>query len=278
MDPVAVFCLDSSGAVKAGALAEEFALPLFEYAAASKTSKDRLRFFQQHLKGLPALAFIVDADVLNLALIDEAGLLSISAGFHDATLDYRREKGGGRSEMIAKAVGLKGGKHPGIVDATAGLGVDAFVLASLGCQVTMIERVPAVNALLRDGLARSVQYASEHDNGLAEILDRMQLIHADAVEHLNEMEEVKRPDVVYLDPMFPERKKSAAVKKEMQIFHKLIGPDEDTGRLFESAMLSARSRVVIKRPRVASALSDREPSHVLEGKRNRYDIYLTALS
>ena len=277
MDPVAVFCLGSSGAAKAGALADEFDLPLFESAAACKTSKERLRFLCQHLPAQPALAFIVDTDVLNLAFIENGAVLSISAGFHGASLDYRREKGGGRSEMIAKAVGLKGGKQPSIIDATAGLGVDAFVLASLGCQVTMIERVPAVNALLRDGLARSVHYAAEHDNDLAEILDRMQLVHANAEGHLNQIEEMQRPDVVYLDPMFPERKKSAAVKKEMQIFHKLIGPDEDVDRVLNSALVVARNRVVVKRPRIAPVLEGAEPSYVLEGKRNRYDVYLTTL-
>lgn len=279
MDPVAVFCLDSSSTVKAGTLAREFALPLFEDATvACNTSKERLRFFQRHLTELPAIAFLVGANVLNLALIDQEGVLSISAGFHGSTLDYRREKGGGRSEMIAKAVGVKGDKPLSVIDATAGLGVDAFVLASLGCQVTMIERVSAVNALLRDGLERSSHYASEHNAGLEAILQRMQLVQADAAEYLQSIEEAASPEVIYLDPMFPERKKSAAVKKEMQLFHKLIGSDDDADRLFQSALAKARSRVVVKRPRVATALSGPKPSYVLEGKRNRYDIYLKSQS
>ena len=141
--------------------------------------------------------------------------------------DYRRKKGGGRSQTIAKAVGLKGGKSPTIIDATAGLGVDAFVLASLGCSVTMLERVPAVHALLENGLESSREYAAMHDSELAIILDRMQLVSGDAEGYMNDLSDETRPDVVYLDPMFPERRKSAAVKKEMQVFHQLIGADED---------------------------------------------------
>lgn len=275
MKPAAVFCLDASSLVRATAWADTFALPLVKHRSAPpKTSKERLRIFHQHLAALPSLAFLIEADVLYLALIDKEGVRSISAGFHGATLDYRREKGGGRSEMIAKAVGLRNANQPSVIDATAGMGVDAFVLASLGCRVRMIERDSVVNALLGDGFERSSKYASEHDAGLAAILDRMQLIQGDSIERLQRIKEAERPDVVYLDPMFPERKKSAAVKKEMQIFHKLIGTDEDADLLFEAAMDVASKRVVVKRPRIAPALDGPKPSHTLEGKRNRYDIYL----
>lgn len=275
MTPAAVFCLDDSNVAQAAALAGDCGLPLIETGGiANKSSKERLRIFQSHLQLLPALAFLVDEVALHLALIDDRGVLAISAGFHGAGVDYRRAKGGGRSERIAKAVGLKGQKVPRVLDATAGLGVDAFVLASLGCRVTMLERVPAVSALLQDGLARSRLYASENDAGLEAILNRLQLIRRDAIEYLSTLTEADAPDVVYLDPMFPERRKSAAVKKQMQLFHQLIGPDADADRLFETALSCACERVVVKRPRIAPALTDREPSYVIQGKRNRYDIYL----
>jgi 16S rRNA (guanine1516-N2)-methyltransferase len=277
MDPAAVFCLDHPSAAKAAGLVGDFELPLFEVSGiAAKSSKERLRFFQDHLGHLPALAFLVSEDVVQLALIDDREVLAIRARFHGSGVDYRRAKGGSRSEIIARAVGLKGQKVPRVVDATAGLGVDAFVLASLGCRVTMLERVPAVSALLRDGLERSLLHASGNDPALEAILRRMQLVRTDAVEYFNRMAEADSPDVVYLDPMFPERRKSAAVKKEMQLFHKLIGPDKDADRLFQVALSRARDRVVVKRPRIAPSLAGREPSHRIEGKRNRYDVYLIA--
>ncbi|MGB0744183.1 MAG: class I SAM-dependent methyltransferase [Opitutales bacterium] len=277
MQPAAVFSLDSACLAQSEALAGAFGLPVVEASGwAAKSSRERLRFYESHLAGLPALAFLYDVDALQLALIETSGVIAIRAGFHGSGVDYRRAKGGGRSEMIARAVGLKGGKSPNVLDATAGLGVDAFVLASLGCTVTMLERVPAVSALLQDGLARSRRYAAEQDADLADILGRLQFIERDAAAYLDSLGEADLPDVVYLDPMFPERKKSAAVKKEMQLFHQLIGPDDDAGQLLESALGRAQKRVVVKRPRIASPLSGREPSHVLEGKRNRYDIYLAS--
>lgn len=277
MDPALVFCLDRSSAAKASALAANFGLPTLDASGlAEKTTKARLLFFQDHLPHLPSLVFLVNDGALQLASVDDRGVLAISASFHGAAVDYRREKGGGRSELIAKAVGLKGGKSPAVIDATAGLGVDAFVLASLGCRVTLLERVPAVGALLQDALARSRLYAEEEDAKLGEVLRRMELVQTDAVAYLNRLSEADFPDVIYLDPMFPERKKSAAVKKEMQVFHKLVGPDDDANRLFESALVRARNRVVVKRPRIAPALPGPEPSHTIEGKRNRYDVYLTS--
>ncbi|PXA03224.1 hypothetical protein DDZ13_13460 [Coraliomargarita sinensis] len=276
MEPAAVYSLDLKSLNKASVLAGDGKLPLIEVDVPElNSSKQRLRLLRQHLSELPALVFVVESDVVQLALIEEQSFLAINTGFHGSGLDYRRHKGGGRSELIAKAVGLKGGKVPTVIDATAGLGVDAFVLASLGCQVTLIERVPAVAALLRDGLERSRDYAGENDTELEMILKRMQLVQTDAIAHLDELGQDNVPDVVYLDPMFPERKKSAAVKKEMQIFHRLVGPDDDTTQLFEKALFRARDRVVVKRPRVAPALTDRQPSHIIEGKRNRYDVYLS---
>lgn len=276
MEPAAVFCLDSESLPKARALSTDLNLPLVEATDfAAKSTKHRLRFFHDRMAIIPALAFIFEADTLQLAWVEEQRVLAIHAGFHGPGMDYRREKGGGRSEMIARAVGLKAGRLPSVIDATAGLGVDAFVLAGLGCEVTMLERVPAVGALLQDGLERSRVHASDNDPELQSALTRLQLIQADATVFLNDLHEADFPDVVYLDPMFPERRKSAAVKKEMQIFHRLIGPDEDVARLFEAALTVARERVVVKRPRIAPALTDREPGHVIEGKRNRYDIYST---
>ncbi len=214
-------------------------------------------------------------DGLALHTIDMQGNnLSIRADFHGATTTYRRKKGGGKGQMIAKAVGVKGSLHPYVLDATAGLGKDAFVLASLGCRVTLLERSSIVHALLEDGLEQARKFGASEDAELVNILDRMELIGGDALDYMEAVLPEERPDVVYLDPMFPPRTKSAQVKKEMQVFHQLLGADKDADALLEPALKVARHRVVVKRPRIAPALSDSEPSHQLEGKRNRYDVYV----
>lgn len=185
---------------------------------------------------------------------------------------HRRKFGGGKGQLIAKAAGIKGRIKPHVYDLTAGLGGDAFVLACLGCRVTMVERNPVVYALLADGLARAREFAQAHDNELGEILERLQLLNAaDSIAWLQSSS--AKPEVIYLDPMFPERKKSASVKKEMQAFHGLVGDDDDAGELLTLALKKAEYRVVVKRPRIAPSIDERPPSLKLEGKSSRYDIY-----
>jgi len=133
--------------------------------------------------------------------------------------------------------------------------------------------VPAVRALLEDGMRRAQQHAASEDPDLLEILARMEVQKGDSRSYLSELSDAEMPDVIYLDPMFPERTKSAAVKKEMQVFHALVGTDPDADELLPLALEKARYRVVVKRPRIAPSLTGPEPSHVLEGKSNRYDIY-----
>jgi len=201
--------------------------------------------------------------------------VSINADFHGASPTYRRKKGGGKSQMIAKAVGVKGGRHPSVLDATAGLGKDAFVLAGLGCRVTLLERVPVLHALLEDALIRARQFDLSKDSDLPDVLDRMTLIQMDALDYMNERAMEARTEVVYLDPMFPPRKKSAKVKKEMQVLHRLLDVDSDgADALLVSALKFAQNRVVVKRPRIAPDLSGPAPSYILEGKRNRFDVYV----
>ncbi|MYL23026.1 rRNA methyltransferase [Halomonas alkaliantarctica] len=184
---------------------------------------------------------------------------------------HRRRFGGGRGQLVAKACGLVKGVTPNVVDATAGLGRDAFVLASLGARVLLIERVPAIAALLADGLARA-----REDAQTAEIATRMQLCAGDATQELAAI--VARadftPHVVHLDPMFPHRDKSALVKKEMRIFRELAGDDADAGALLTAALAVATHRVVVKRPRKAPPIDGPAPHHTLEGKTSRYDVYV----
>ncbi len=184
---------------------------------------------------------------------------------------HRRRFGGGRDQLVAKACGLTKGVTPSIVDATAGLGRDAFVLASLGAQVLLIERVAAIAALLEDGLKR----ASKHSE-TADIAARMTLRHGDAAQALEALVASAdfMPQVIHLDPMFPHREKSALVKKEMRLFRELAGDDNDAPRLLEAALDVATHRVVVKRPRKAPPIAGPAPQHTLEGKTSRYDLYV----
>lgn len=193
----------------------------------------------------------------------------IQVNFASGSASYRRQHGGGMGEAIAKAVGLNKNRALTVLDATAGLGRDAFVLASLGAKVTMVERNPLVAALLGDGLRR----ASEHPELSAWLPERMQLHFLPAQQALSTLAAV---DVVYLDPMFPERQKSALVKKEMRAFHDVVGEDPDADELLPAALALATKRVVVKRPSYAPALADTAPSHQVKGKNNRFDVYVNA--
>ena len=197
----------------------------------------------------------------------------ISVDWYTGAAEHRRKFGGGKGQMIAKAVGLHQANSLKVLDATAGLGGDAFVLASLGCTVTLQERSPIAYALLEDGLERARQYAIDaQDNELSNILQRMALTHCNSAHQIFE-----GVDVVYLDPMFPERKKKAAVNKGMKAFHSLIGSDDDADELLTHALQQPIKRVVVKRPRIAPNLQDladgRLPHYTLEGKSSRFDIY-----
>ncbi|WP_295799261.1 class I SAM-dependent methyltransferase [uncultured Microbulbifer sp.] len=186
---------------------------------------------------------------------------------------HRRKFGGGKGQQVAKAVGIRGGFYPQVIDATAGLGRDAFVLASLGCSVRMLERNPVVYALLEDGLRR-LQEAALEDRELAPIAKRLVLEErvGSAAGWLAAQPEESLP-VVFLDPMFPSRDKSAKVKKEMVAFHQLVGADEDANQLLAPARAACYYRTVVKRPRLAPYLADTKPSLSLEGKSGRFDIY-----
>lgn len=194
----------------------------------------------------------------------------IMVDFTGSTMQYRIRHGGGRSQALARAVGLKKGRQPTVIDATAGLGRDAFILAYLGCHVHMIERSPILAALLEDGLERAANAELT-----AEIVkNRLQFTQADSRDVLQKLRQAERPDVIYLDPMYPERTKSSLVKKEMRILRGLAGDDQDSAELLTIALVCARNRVVVKRPRLAPVLNGIAPSHEIPGKSSRFDVYL----
>ena len=192
---------------------------------------------------------------------------AVRVDFVEGAVAHRRLFGGGTGQMIAKAVGVQPGVRPQVLDATAGLGRDAFVLASLGCSMTLIERQPLNAALLEDGLARARQSAE-----VAPIAAQIRLLQGNAIELLSAWTD-EAPQVIYLDPMFPHRDKSALVKKEMRLFRPLVGDDLDAPALLAAALALASHRVVVKRPRKAPCIEGAKPSYVLEGKSSRYDIY-----
>ena len=191
----------------------------------------------------------------------------VRVDFVEGAVAHRRLYGGGSGQMIAKAVGVQSGVRPSVLDATAGLGRDAFVLATLGCAMTLSERQPIIAALLEDGLARAAR-----DAEVAPIAVQMRLLQGNAIELMQNWQD-EPPQVIYLDPMFPHRDKSALVKKEMRLFRPLVGDDLDAPALLQAALALASHRVVVKRPRKAPIIDGAKPSHALEGKSSRYDVY-----
>ncbi|TNH45057.1 16S rRNA (guanine(1516)-N(2))-methyltransferase RsmJ [Photorhabdus luminescens] len=213
------------------------------------------------------MALVLTPQRLELRKRDEPKLSGIYVDFVSGTMAHRRRFGGGRGEAVAKAVGIKKDYLPTVVDATAGLGRDAFVLASLGCHVRMLERHPVVAALLDDGLQRG--YQDEEIGGWLQ--ERMTLLHASSITALADI--TPPPDVVYLDPMYPHKQKSALVKKEMRVFQSLVGADEDADNLLSPARALAKRRVVVKRPDYAEPLAGIAASAAIATKNHRFDIY-----
>ena len=168
-------------------------------------------------------------------------------------------------ELLVRAARTRGVATPTVVDATAGLGEDSLLLAAAGFTVTMFEKDPVIAALLRDALDRAA-----NDSRLAEAVARMTLVEGDSVAGLRELG--FSPDVVFLDPMFPERTKSAAVKKKFQLLHHLERPCEDEEGLLAAALSARPRKVVIKRPPKGPWLAGAKPSHSLTGKAVRYDV------
>ena len=199
---------------------------------------------------------------------DEPGIAPVVIDFVSGKIAYRRKYGHAGGEAISKAVGIKKGHRPNIVDATAGWGRDAFVLATMGCRVHMIERSEIIAKLLTDGLRRAEQ--DEKIGGL--IKDRLSLTCGDSRQEL--LQTPFEPEVIYLDPMFPHKEKSALVKKEMRVLQDVVGQDEDADALLNLALTIATTRVVVKRQASANFLAGIKPQTSIKTKKHRFDIYL----
>lgn len=273
----AVITFDSKPLLKGESLAKRLSVPhidAIEEDIIKKTDvisylRNRCDIGGYKLKAV----FVYLNNGLYLVQITLQNYLFISANFHGDTVKYRRHKGGGKNEMIAKATGLSIDSKLNILDATCGLGSDAFILASIGGHVTMIERVVEMHALVEDALMQAVEWGRLSDPKLLKIINRMKLIKTDAVTHMLSIKRENRPDVIYLDPMFPPRKKSAKVKKEMNVLHNIVGSDSDSHEMLKVALDCARKRVVVKRPKAAKSLGYEKANYIFKGKRNRYDVY-----
>lgn len=250
---IAVFAVDAAHYDAALSLAKKLSIPLVQ----NKT--DEFQFL-----------LICSDDGLALKQTGKNGPGAITVNFLSGASQYRLKHGGGRKQALARAVGLKKGIQPTVIDATAGLGRDGFILAHLGCHVHMIERSPILAALLEDGLQRAKQAKQTADI----IKSRLQFTQTDSKNFFKKLQQEDYPDVIYLDPMYPERTKSSLVKKEMRILRGLAGNDQDAEDLFKIALGCARNRVVVKRPRLAPTISNMPPSHQIKGKTSRFDVYL----
>ena len=246
--------------------------------------------------------------VAGLQLVRQDGVLYLQGGGMQLCVDFLGEARRLRPdalarELLVRAARVRGAGAPVVVDATAGLGEDALLLAAAGAQVYMFEKNEVIAALLADGISRALEGGCAGAAGamkgggaekksaalVAQAASRMHLSVADSVSALRTIAGARcgcagmsgeaagaqaniNPDVIYLDPMFPARSKSAAVKKKFQLLHKLELPCENERELLEAALLTSAKKVVIKRPLKGAFLADMKPSYSLKGKAVRYDV------
>ena len=205
--------------------------------------------------------FLLRADVAGLELrsLREPGAGPVRVDF-SADAIQRRARDALRRQNLVRAVGT----GVEVLDATAGLGRDAFLLANAGNRIQLLERSPVVHALLADGLRRAAA-----DQELAPIIERMQLHWMD----FRHWDQERRFDVVYLDPMFPRPDKRARGKKEMVFLQQIAGEGEESD-LLARALACARGRVVVKRPPREGRIDAQEPSFSYRGRVSRFDVYL----
>lgn len=219
-----------------------------------------------------ALQRALDAAGLELVRKEE-GLTLVGDGMElracFADLLPRIKPGRLQAELLVKAAKVKGAGEPCAVDATAGFGADSFLLAAAGYKVLLFESDPVIAALLEDALVRAAD-----DERTADVVARMQLIKGDSVLGLDRLG--FKPDVVLLDPMFPERRKSAAVKKKFQLIHRLEQPCSNEEELFGAAVAAGPRKIVIKRPPKGPYLAGKKPSYSLKSKAVRYDCHVFA--
>ena len=241
-------------------LAEQLSLPIL---VRNKIDSNEINKYQFNL--------FFEKGALKLIDNNDQGAGPIWVDFTKGKAAYRHKHQGKGKLPISKACGIRHGNRPSIIDATAGLGQDAFILAGLGCDVICIEQNPVVAALLEDGIARARDFAQ----WTQDIVNRMTLLIGRAEELLV----TNTAEVIYLDPMFPhqQNKKHAKVKKGMHLFRTFPGTSSDELSLLTVALQCATDRVVVKRPDWSSPLASQQATYQIVSKNHRYDVYKTNL-
>ena len=194
-----------------------------------------------------------------------SGDLSLRGDF--SSMKDRLKPNNLNGEMLVRAARIKtplSGNVPVAIDATAGLGEDSFLLAAAGFKVYLFEKNETIAALLKDALERALK-----DPDIAETASRMIFVEGDSIAGMKALTE--RPNVVYLDPMFPERRKSGLIKKKFQLLQLLERPCDDEEGLLNAAMSVSPAKIVIKRPAKAPVLGGIKPSYTISGNSIRYD-------
>ncbi len=239
---------------------------LYQYALGYITNNEWLK----HVDALDknndcAILFFNDLEQLVLENNKEQIQLDFSSGKSLHRFLY----GGGKNQPLAKACGLNKRQDLQLLDATAGLAQDAFVLATLNNKgnTTLIEQHPAVYSLIQTALLQNIK-----NKTIADVCKSMKVINANAVTYMEKNSNLY--DVIYLDPMYPERKKSAKVKKGMKLLQDIIGHEQDENALLSVAIDAAKKRVVVKRPKGAPYYAGLKPSFDYTSKNTRYDVYL----
>ncbi len=188
--------------------------------------------------------------------------LPFSIDFLSPDLLRRKDQ---KNQGLIKAIGVKNNYKPKVLDTTAGLGRDSFILANFGCKVVMLERNPIIYLLLNNAVENA------KNSQIKDIVDNLMLINIDAITYLQSLKDCF--DVIYIDPMFPKTNKSRLVKKDMQIFREIVGDDVDSSQLLELALKQSVNRVVVKRMRKSPYLLGKKPSFEISGNTTRFDVY-----
>lgn len=205
-------------------------------------------------KNAPYL-LVVERNGLNLTLKENPKIF-YRFDFNEILFKLERQKGH-KGDPLFKAIRLQSGIAPLILDATCGTGNDSMFLVHYGARVIAYEKHPIIYLLLKCAYLRTPR-----------IHQQFSLNFGDAINYQGE-----RPHIIYFDPMYPEKKKSARSRKEMELFKELVGESQRELEMLSWARKMALSRVVVKRPPKGESIS---PDHnfSLTSKAVRFDIYL----
>lgn len=228
-------------------------------------TKSEEEFINNFNKSNSDFALFFDDEKISLRSTKNRNWLPFYIDFSSQEITRRLKQLNFNQELI-KAIGIKNNYTPKILDTTAGLGRDSFMLASLGSKITLLERNEVIFTLLNNAIER----AKKHQN-LKKIINNMNLINIDSIDFLKNNKEDY--DIIYIDPMFPKSKKTRLVKKDMQIFREIAGDDLDSENLLKLSISKKVKRVVVKRMLKSEYIGNIKPNFEIKGTTTRFDIY-----